>query len=151
MSAVLAVALLIGVVVLLGVALSVMIYLLVGDQPESAPAIAFIDSEEEDRWTLTSAPSDIPWEEYEMRVFGNVGTVKVRLNGEAGVDGVPLSAVPTTLSPPSFAGDLAGGSFLDFCAGSSEVNVKVVLVHIDSQATVYQTTFERISADPLCV
>lgn len=151
MSAVLAVAMLIGVVVLLGVAVSVMIFLLVGDQPQSAPAVGFTPSEADDRWTLTSAPSHIPWEEYEMRVFGNSGTVKVRLNGESGLDGIALSSVPTPLTPPSFPGELAGGSFLDFCSSANETNVNVVLVHIDSQATVYRNTFEFMLQDPLCV
>jgi hypothetical protein len=151
LSAVLAVAMLIGVVVLLGVAVSAMIFILVNDQPDQAPVLGFTESEFDDQWLLTSAPPEIQWADYEMRVHGNQGTMKVRLNAEAGAAGLPIDAAPVALTGAQFPGTLAGGQFLDFCSSATEYTARISLVHTESQAIAHRFVFQLIPADPLCV
>lgn len=150
LTAVVATAMLIGVVVLLGVAVSAMIFILVGDQPEQAPTIGFIESESDDQWILSTAPEEIAWTEYEMLVTGNTGTIKVRLNAEAGTAGLVLKASPTALPGTAFPGVLAGGQFLDFCSSVDERNARISLVHTTSDAVAHRFTFQFMPANVDC-
>ncbi len=151
LSAVLAVVMLIGVVVLLAVALTVMLIILIDDQPESAPVVGFTSYEDDDRWVLTTSPREIPWSRYEMRVIGTSSVVKVKLNGEAGVSGFPLSATHQVLPSGSFPGVLTGGQFLDFCAPVDERGVRVIMVHSNSETVAHQHDFAWVPGDPACV
>lgn len=150
LAAVLAVVMLIGVVILIAVAITIMLIVLVDDQPEQAPIIGFTENELEDRWIVTTAPERIPWSAYEIRVTGNSGTVKVRLNADAGASGLSVTAIPQSLPGGAFPGDVTGGQFLDFCAAADEPTATIILVHTQSQAIAKKFAFQRLTGDASC-
>lgn len=140
----------VGIAVLLAGSVGAIVWYLSSIQPKTSPAVGFVPDDDLDRWIVTSAPRELPWSHYQIRASGFTGTVKVRLNYDAGAEGIVVGTTAVPLDATNFPGVIIGGHFLDFCASELEDQLEVTLVHIESNSILFQYKFRSVPADPAC-
>lgn len=165
----------IGVILMVAitVVLAAVVFVLVSNLSEGgdqAPTVGFQKDESADRLNVISADNGIQWSDFEFSYRGTLDTdttayvlcyaINANSNDAAGVcvdaaDGATAEsgAVTTTnanIDPATaLTADLAGGNFLDFCAGhatgtATQGPIDIVIVHTETNTQVYETTFNTV-------
>ena len=137
-SPVIAVILMVAITVVLAATVFVLVSDIGSNTSKNAPSMGWQDSESDDSWTVSQAPNQVPWSDFEIRA--SVDTLGYAVNGTAGTgDEVAAANVYESLGA---TGNVQGGDYIDFCGPAT--GATITLRHVPSNAVAHTFTFQSL-------
>ncbi len=152
-SPVIAVILMVAITVVLAATVFVLVSDIGSNTSKTQPSVGWAESEVDDEWNVNQAPQQVEWKAYSIKASGIGGgdpdvavdsDVRYKINGGTATDiELVYQTLVSTLT-------MSGGDTVTFCivpAATPETNVKITLLHIESNSVANEFTFLTIDTE----